>query len=287
MKKINILVTGSQGQLGLELQKLAINIPDRNFIFTDKEELDLTNSQIVRDFYANHQFDCVINCAAYTSVDGAEENRAEAKAVNSDVPKLLAELCNQNGALLVHVSTDYVFDGNASEPYRESDTPNPINYYGRTKLQGDKFIQEIAGRAVIIRTSWLYSTHGNNFLKTILHKAHKGENLKVVNDQIGTPTFAADLATTILKVIDLLPEGKFNRLYNYSNLGEASWYDFATEILKRKEVACNISPAKTSDFWFQAARPKYSVLDKTLIIKDFNLEIPCWKDSLERCLECF
>jgi len=284
VKKQSILVTGSNGQLGFELQKLAANYPYRDFIFTDKDQLDITKKQDLKDFFASHQIDFVINCAGYTQVDKAEENQKEAEVLNAEAPKLLAELCNQAGALLVHVSTDYVFDGNASEPYRESDTPSPINYYGRTKLQGDNFIQEIANRVVIFRTSWLYSSHGHNFVKTILRKARSGENLKVVNDQIGTPTYAADLASVIFQVMDKLPAGRINQLYNFSNFGEASWFEFATEILKIKQVDCDISPAKTSDFSFPAARPKYSVLDKTLIIKDFNLEIPYWKDSLARCL---
>jgi len=282
---MTILVTGSQGQLGLELQKLATSYPDLDFLFTDKEELDLANGQLARDFFANHHFDCVINCAAYTNVDGAEENQREAEVLNSHVPKLLAELCNKSGSLLVHISTDYVFDGKANKPYRESDTPSPINHYGKTKLQGDNFIQEIADRAVIFRTSWLYSAHGHNFVKTILRKALSGENLKVVDDQIGTPTYAADLASTILKVIGQLPDGKLNLLYNFSNLGEASWFEFAKAILKIKGIEHEVEPTKTIRLNFKAQRPGYSVLDKTRIIKDFGIEIADWEDSLKRCLE--
>lgn len=280
---MTILVTGGQGQLGMELQKLAVNCPNLDFIFTDKKELDLTNNQLVTDFFTNHQFDCVINCAAYTFVDGAEENSREAEILNADVPKLLAELCNQSGSLLVHISTDYVFDGNSMVPYRESDTPNPINHYGKTKLQGDNHIREIADRAVIFRTSWLYSAHGGNFVKTILRKAHNGENLKVVDDQIGTPTYAADLASAILEVIDQLPDGKFNLLYNFSNLGEATWFDFAKAILEIKGVEYAVEPTKTIDLNLKAKRPAYSVLDKTRIINDFGIEIAGWEESLNRC----
>ncbi len=279
------LVTGSQGQLGLELQKLAVNYPNRNFLFVDKEQLDLTDSQSVRNFFANHQFDCVINCAAYTNVDGAEDNQREAEILNAGVPQLFAELCNQSGSLLVHLSTDYVFDGNSKVPYSESDIPNPINHYGKTKLQGDNFIKEIAERAIIFRTSWLYSVHGHNFVKTILRKALKGESLKVVDDQLGTPTYAADLATTILKVVDLLPDGKFNMLYNFTGLGEASWFDFAKTILAVKGFELKVEPAKTIDMNLKAKRPAYGVLCKKRIICDFGIEIAGWKESLKRCLE--
>jgi len=280
----NILVTGANGQLGNEFRKIAPGCDDYRFTLTDIGELDILDNKAVSRFLAVHSFDCIINCAGYTAVDKAETEREKAMEVNAVAVKNLAAAANEHHALLVHISTDYVFDGYNHRPYLETDRENPISWYGTTKLEGERKVLMHAGKALIIRTSWLYSSSGTNFLRTILQKGRQQEELRVVCDQIGTPTWAADLARAILS---LLPRSDVNekRIYHYSNEGVCSWYDFAKEIIEMAGIDCRIVPIPTSEFPTAARRPFYSVLDKGKIKKDFGIEIPYWRESLKRCME--
>jgi dTDP-4-dehydrorhamnose reductase len=280
----NIFITGANGQLGSEFRKVAPGCDDYQFTFTDIGELDILDNDAVSQFLAVHSFDCIINCAGYTAVDKAETEREKAMEVNAAAVKNLAAAANEHRALLVHISTDYVFDGHNHRPYLETDRENPLSWYGVTKLEGERQVLMHAGKALIIRTSWLYSSFGANFLKTILQKGSQQEELRVVCDQTGTPTWAADLAGAILHMLPLyrIPE---KRIYNYANEGVCSWYDFAKEIAEMAGIGCRIVPIPTSAWPTAARRPFYSVLDKGKIKRDFGIEIPYWKTSLKRCLE--
>jgi len=281
---MKILITGSKGQLGSEIRELAKDYPHCEFIFTDVEELDITNAGAVEDFMNLHQPLAVVNCAAYTAVDKAESDPETALLVNSQAVANLAEACNKTGSLLLHISTDYVFDGKSWFPYTESSPTHPVSVYAKSKWEGENRITSIAHRAVIIRTSWLYSAFGNNFVKTILRYGKERGKLNVVYDQTGTPTYARDLAKAILEILPGLNAFRGVEVFNYSNEGVCSWYDFAKAIVEASGITCQINPIETRDYPLPAVRPFYSVLNKEKIRNRFNLEIPYWRDSLDHCL---
>ncbi len=280
---LNILVTGSKGQLGSEIESLFIDCP-YNFIFTDKDELDISNQKVINSFIKKHDIDVIINCAAYTAVDRAEEEQALADKINHQAVNYLAQASKENNIKLIHISTDYVFDGTNFKPYIEIDNTNPQSVYGQTKLDGEKALQAINPKnSIIIRTSWLYSSFGNNFVKTMLKLGKEKETLGVIFDQVGTPTYANDLAKAILDIIPKLNNEKVE-VYHYSNEGVLSWYDFAKEIMKMAKIECQINPIETKNYPTPALRPHYSLLNKGKIKKEFNINIPFWKDSLDKCL---
>jgi dTDP-4-dehydrorhamnose reductase len=281
---INILVTGSNGQLGSELKKLASQYP-YDFFFTDKNSLDITNEKHIKDFIDLHKIDTIINCAAYTAVDKAESQEEIADAINHKSVDFLAQISKEKNIKLIHISTDYVFDGKNYKPYVETNFTAPNSVYGKTKRNGEKALQEINPQnSIIIRTSWIYSSFGTNFLKTMLKLGNEKNELGVIFDQVGTPTYARDLAKTILEI---LPKIKNNNveIYHYSNEGVLSWYDFAKEIMKMSKRDCKINPIETREYPTPAKRPYYSLLNKSKIKKNFNIKIPFWKDSLDECLK--
>jgi dTDP-4-dehydrorhamnose reductase len=250
--------------------------------------LDITNEKAIDDFFEKNNPVYIINCAAYTAVDKAESDVDSAEKVNSLAPKLLAKQAKKFNAKLIHISTDYVFDGLASKPYIETNKDNPQSIYGKTKLQGEQLSVAENPQTIIIRTSWLYSSFGNNFVKTMLRLAGEREKLNVVFDQVGTPTYAADLANTILSVIQISekqPEKFVPGIYHYSNEGVASWYDFAKAVFEISEIKCIVSPVRSVEFPTPASRPEYSVLDKSKIKNTFGIDIPYWRDSLKTCVE--
>ena len=280
----NILVTGSNGQVGSEIKELSSNY-DYNFIFTSKDDLDITNEQNIQDVINKNNINIIINCAAYTSVDKAETDKENADKTNRKAVKKLAKISKEKEIQLIHISTDYVFDGTAHKPYCEEFQTNPNTVYGQTKLNGELEMVEInPHNSIIIRTSWVYSSFGSNFVKTMLRLAKEKMELGVIFDQIGTPTYAADLAKIILDIVPQINNNKVT-LYNYSNEGVLSWYDFAKEIMKMAKLDCKINPIETFQYPTPATRPHYSLLNKLKIKKEFNIEIPYWKDSLERCLQ--
>lgn len=286
---MNILVTGSNGQLGRSIKSNISHFPSYHFIFTDIDELDITQKDKIESFINKNNIQIVINCAAYTAVDKAEEEKEKAEAINTNAVGYLAEICKKKNILLVHTSTDYIFDGNKKEPYIETDIPNPLGFYGKTKYEGEQALLKINPKALIIRTSWLYSEYGHNFVKTILGFIKNHHELKVVDDQQGTPTYATDLAKVILQIIPKYND-QSTQTYHYSNEGNASWCKFAEEIAKLSGEKCEIKPVSTEDYSKSlnksiiAKRPAYSVLDTTNIKKDFHIKIPNWKDSLKICL---
>ena len=280
----NILVTGSNGQLGSEIRELSSEY-DYNFLFTDRSNLDITNSVEVKNFINSNNINAIINCAAYTAVDKAEEDEVNADKINHLAVKYLAQIAKDKNIKLIHVSTDYVFDGENFKPYTEDDRTNPNGVYGKTKLDGEKAIQDINPlNSLIIRTSWVYSSFGNNFVKTMLRLGKERDSLGVIFDQVGTPTYARDLAKAILDIIPNINNEKVE-IYNYSNEGVLSWYDFAKEIMRMAKIDCNINPIETKEYPTPAKRPHYSLLNKSKIKKEFNLTIPFWKDSLDECLK--
>jgi len=285
-----ILVTGASGQLGKSIESLVKkdNI-NHSFVFVTREQLDLSSLSNIHSYFKTHKFDLIINCAAYTAVDKAEHDREKANMINHLAVKQVAEIAKSNNIKLIHISTDFVFDGLKHQTYSESDTTSPINIYGKTKLAGENAILSIMKfDAIIIRTSWLYSEYGNNFVATILKLAQKNNNLNIVSDQIGTPTYAGDLGRVILNIIK---NDKFNELervseiYHYSNAGCCSWYDFAKEIVNISGAKCIINPINTEDYPTAAKRPEYALLSKKKISKEFNLKINSWQDSLKYCMK--
>ena len=279
----NILVTGVNGQLGSEIRELSSGYK-YNFYFTDSSVLDITDFAKVKEFLEANKIDIIINCAAYTAVDKAEEDEVNADRVNHLAVENLATIAKDRNIKLIHVSTDYIFDGKNFKPYIEDDITNPTGVYGKTKLDGENAMREITPKnSIIIRTSWVYSSFGDNFVKTMLCLGKERDSLGVIFDQIGTPTYARDLAKAIL---DILPNITNDRveIYNYSNEGVLSWYDFAREIMKMAKIHCKINPIETKDYPTQAKRPYYSVLNKSKIKKELKLTIPYWKDSLDECL---
>ena len=269
------LITGGNGQLGTELSKL---LPDA--IRTDVDVLDITDMHAVMKFVKSNNVDTIINCAAYTAVDKAEDNEDLAAKINVIGPFNLS----LTGARMVHISTDYVFDGFGYKPYTPKDKPNPVSVYGKTKLAGEQAVIENAPVSVIIRTAWLYSPYGNNFVKTMRKLGAEKESINVVSDQIGSPTYAGDLAAAIVNILPQMNEQ--NRgIYHFTNMGVCSWYDFATEIMEQSNLKCVVNPINSSEYPTRATRPFYSVLDKTKIKQTFGLEIPHWKKSLVQCIK--
>lgn len=279
-----ILVTGSNGQLGSELRKLSDNY-DCNFIFTDVDVLDITDMLSLENFVANQHFDVIINCAAYTQVDKAEDDAELADKINHLAVENLAKICKDNQQTLIHISTDYVFDGSQNIPYTEKVQTEPLGIYGATKLAGEKAVTVSGCNYLIIRTSWLYSSFGNNFVKTMRRLTAERDSLNVVFDQVGTPTYAADLASAILEIISNEMYRGNNGIYHFSNEGVCSWYDFAVEIAKLSGNSCDIKPCHSDGFPSKVKRPNYSVLDKTKLKTTFGVDIPYWKDSLEKCIK--
>ena len=285
-----VLITGANGQLGKSLNRLVNqNITDYRFVFSTRDELDLTDFKYIRGFIEKNQFDVIINCAAFTAVDKSELEKENANRVNHLAVKNIAEIARDNCIKLIHISTDYVFDGLNQKPYNELDDASPINVYGKTKLDGENAIMSsMFNDAVIIRTSWLYSEYGNNFVDTILTLAKERKELNIVSDQIGSPTYAHDLATSILKIIE---SNKFSKttqtseVLHYSNDGKCSWYDFATEIVNISGIKCSIKSISSKDYHQTAKRPKHVLLDKSKIKDSFGLEIIYWKDSLNKCIQ--
>lgn len=285
MKQSKILVTGAGGQLGLELKAVSPNYPNYDFAFATSEELDITNHNSVDQYITKNNINVIINCAAYTAVDKAETEPVLADAINHLAVKNLAELASKYTIKLIHISTDYVFDGNGNKPYEVEHKTNPINTYGKTKYLGEQAIQEVnPTQAFIIRTSWVYSSFGKNFVKTMLRLGNEKEYIKVVSDQLGTPTYARDLAQFILSFcVNSKKSGV--TFYHYTNAGICSWYDFAQEIMQMGNRNCKIEAISSIDFPSVAKRPYYAVLDTTQVEKDFDIQIPYWKSSLQQCIQ--
>lgn len=283
---MNILITGSNGQLGSEIRALATGYPQMRFVFTDVAELDITNGTEVERFCSEHQIQGIVNCAAYTAVDKAESDEALARKINVEGPANLAAAAAKVGAKLIQISTDYVFNGLSYIPLKESDDIDPIGVYGLTKADGEKAVLSAGADAVVVRTSWLYSTFGGNFVKTIRKYGAERGHLKVVFDQVGTPTYARDLAKCCLDILAENPtiSAKGN-VYHYSNEGAISWFDFAHAIIELSGIACTIEPVDSSQFPTAARRPNYSVMDKGKIKADFGVKIPYWRESLKACIE--
>lgn len=279
-----ILVTGCRGQLGNEIQQLALQYADTCcFHFTDKDELDITDRKAVYQFVEQHAISIVINCAAFTAVDKAEDNAELCDLLNHIAPGYLAEAVASVGGTMIQVSTDYVFDGTACRPYREDDDTCPNSVYGRTKLAGEESVIRQCAGSMVIRTAWLYSTFGNNFVKTMIRLGREREQLGVVFDQIGTPTYARDLARVILLAVD---RGIVPGVYHFSNEGVTSWYDFTKAIHRLAGIdSCQVSPIHTEDYPVPAPRPHYSVLDKSKIKRTYGIDIPWWEDSLKACIK--
>ena len=277
---MTILVTGGNGQLGSAL-RLASAESNHRYLFTDVAELDITSAEAVEAFFEREKVDVVVNCAAYTAVDLAEENEAQADAINHRAVALLAEACKRHNATLIHISTDYIFSGDADAPYKEDAEPSPLGVYGRTKLAGERAVAESGCRYIILRTAWLYSEFGRNFFKTMQSLTASREELRVVADQIGTPTYAGDLAKAVTYIINSEQLGKCG-IYHYTNEGVCSWYDFACEIARLSgHTACKVTPCTTEEYPTKARRPRYSVLDKSKFIATFGLAIPEWRESLK------
>jgi dTDP-4-dehydrorhamnose reductase len=293
---MRILVTGKNGQLGRSIQKLVStdtkignNQSPNDFIFVGREELDLSSESSISHYFGNNdKFDLIINCAAYTQVDRAEQEAKLANQINHLAVKQLASIASNQQSRLIHISTDYVFDGESNKPYLETDTPNPINVYGRTKLAGEKALQAIMPiNAIIIRTSWFYSEYGNNFVKTMLRLGRERDELRVVSDQMGSPTYATDLAGVILEIIrhnKFRDVAQTTQIYNYSNEGEISWHEFAKEIFKLAEIDCKVSSIATQQYPTPAKRPRNTIMKKDKIVKVFNIKISNWKSSLNTCM---
>ena len=287
---MNIIVTGGSGQLGGAIQRMvsSIELP-HTFTFPSRQELDLSSSISLKEFFQNNRFDLIINCGAYTKVDEAEFDRESALRVNCYAVEELAEIAKKNNSKFIHISTDYVFEGNNINPIQENYPTNPINYYGESKLEGEKILQKIMPfNALILRTSWVYSETGKNFLKTIIRKSHEVETLKVVDDQFGSPTYSADLAEVVIKIVgddQFINNQEKTEIYHYSSEGRINWFDFAMEILKHTQSNCIIESIKTKDFPTPASRPKNTYLDKAKVIQRFGLKIKPWKDSLKVCID--
>lgn len=275
---MHILITGANGQLGNEMRVLSNEHPRHTYFFTDVAELDITDKQAVCRFVADNRIDLIVNCAAYTNVDRAEEEEPAAYLINAVAVQNLA----LSGAKIIHVSTDYVFSGKDSVPYREDMPVAPQTAYGRTKYAGERLLLEACPDAVILRTAWLYSSFGNNFVKTMLRLGRERDSLNVVFDQIGTPTYAADLAAAVFLMIE--SEHWYPGIYHFTDEGVCSWYDFTKEIHRQAGIQCNVQPILSDEYPAKTPRPHYSVLDKTKIKRTFGIRLPHWTDSLTRCL---
>lgn len=281
----SILITGANGQLGSEIKAISSFYPHYEFTFSDRETLDLGNLCKMEDYFENKTFDIIINCAAYTAVDKAESESDLADTINHRFVSMLAKIAKKQKCKLVHISTDYVFNGLHHRPYVETDPTEPSGVYGRTKRDGENAILNISpGNALIIRTSWVYSSFGNNFVKTMLRLGRERDSLSVIFDQVGTPTYARDLAQAILNILPKINNGS-PEIYHYSNEGAASWYDFSKAIFEFSEITCEVNPITTEQYPTPAKRPHYSLLNKSKIKNDFGITIPYWRDSLRTCLK--
>ena len=284
----SFLVTGSGGQLAQSIKSIADNHPDYRFFFADRQQLNLSNEANINDFFKHQTFDVIINCAAYTTVDKAESETDLANQINHLAVKQLAYIAKQQGATLIHISTDYVFNGKSYRPYVETDNVASQCVYGQSKLSGEEAIKDtLKNNGIIIRTSWMYSEYGNNFVKTMLKLGHERDILNVIFDQVGTPTYAKDLAEAIMSIVQILETQNTafpTSIFHFSNEGICSWYDFAKTIFELSSTQCLVYPIATKDFSTSAKRPHYSVLDKSKIKRTFDIAIPYWKDSLELCL---
>lgn len=279
---MNILVTGANGQLGNEMQVLARENLQHTYFFTDVQELDICDEQAVYAYVSEHKIYIIVNCAAYTAVDKAEDNVELCDKLNNIAPGYLARAAQANGAAMIQVSTDYVFDGTAHIPYTEEEPTCPASVYGSTKLAGEQNVMDHCEKAMVIRTAWLYSIYGNNFVKTMIRLGQERDSLGVIFDQIGTPTYANDLAQAIFAAIN---KGVVRGIYHFSDEGVCSWYDFTVAIHRLAGIAsCKVKPLHTADYPAKAPRPHYSVLDKTKIKDTFGIEIPHWEESLKRCI---
>ena len=279
----NVLVTGSSGQVGNEIKAISSDY-SYNFFFTDRNNIDITSKDSIKEFCKTNNINVIINCAAYTAVDKAQSDEINADLINRKAVKKLALVSQELNIKLIHISTDYVFDGKNFKPYCEEFQTNPQSIYGKTKLDGENEMRDINPKnSIIIRTSWVYSYYGNNFVKTMLRLGKEKEELGVIFDQVGTPTYAKDLAITILDIIPQIENSKVE-IYNYSNEGVLSWYDFAKEIMKMAKLNCKINPIETYQYPTPAKRPHFSLLNKNKIKSTFNIEIPYWKDGLDDCL---
>jgi dTDP-4-dehydrorhamnose reductase len=284
---MNILVTGSNGQLGSEIRGLESDFNDLNFFFKDASEVDICNILELETFVDENKIDSIINCAAYTAVDKAEEDSDISRKVNAEGVLNLVNVLEKRNGKLIHISTDYVFNGESFIPYKETDTVSPIGVYGNTKREGELSVLNSNIDGLVIRTSWLYSSFGNNFVKTMLRLGKDRDELGVIFDQVGTPTYARDLALTCLTILSKSKEDKISlkgKLYHYSNEGVASWYDFAKAIMFIGNINCNVKPIETKEYPTPAKRPHFSVLNKSKIKNDFEIKIPYWLDSLKECI---
>lgn len=281
----NILITGGNGQLGSELREIAPNYQDYNFLFTDVKDLDITSHPAVAAFIDSNNINVIINCAAYTAVDKAESEPELSDAVNHLAVTNFAQIAKEKNIKLIHISTDYVFDGTSHKPYVETDNPNPQSVYGQTKLDGELAMQRIdPSDSIIVRTSWVYSKFGNNFVKTMLRLAETRDEISVVSDQIGSPTNAADLAEAILTILPKINNDTVE-VFHYSNEGVCSWYDFVKAIFEIKQISIKVKPIESKQYPTPAKRPFYSILNKNNIKNMFYVEIPFWRDSLLKCLD--
>ena len=280
---MRILVTGSNGQLGSEMVALQPQETHHQWFNLDINELDITDKNAVEQFVVNNKIDGIINCAAYTNVDKAEEDVALCYKVNRDAPQYLAQAIEKVGGFIIHISTDYVFDGTNNIPYTEQDKPNPVTIYGKSKIEGEQYVCESCKQHIIIRTAWVYSSYGKNFVKTMIKLGKEKPSLGVIFDQIGSPTYARDLAKAIITIVN---QGIIPGIYNFSNEGVISWYDFTKHIHQLANItSCKVAPIHTADYPTLAQRPHFSVLDKTKIKNTYNIEIPYWRDSLEKCIQ--
>lgn len=284
-KQATILVTGANGQLGKELQVLAPDFPSCNFLFVAKDDLNIAEAAATEEYFAEQRIDFCINCAAYTAVDKAESEPDNAFLINGIAVATLAAVCKEHDTRLIHISTDYVFDGTATQPYKETDQTNPVSVYGRSKLQGEVSAIENCPSAIIIRTAWLYSSFGKNFVKTMLRLMQERESINVVNDQLGCPTYAADLAAAIIQIIVSGQSKDKPGIYHYANAGITNWYEFAVAIKDLSGSTCAVNPITTAEYPTAAKRPAYSVLDTSKITSTFHLAIPAWQKSLKSCLQ--
>ena len=280
---MNILVIGASGQLGQEL-RVAAEGSAQHYTFASRSELDVTDQLAIRHFVQDHHIDTIINCSAYTAVDRAEDEPEEADRINHQAVAALAALAKAQGLYLIHISTDYVFAGDSHRPITEEETPRPQSVYGRTKLLGEDAIRRTGCRALILRTSWLYSTYGANFLKTMCRLMQERQELSIVFDQIGTPTYARDLARFIVSYLEQDKDSRQEGTYHFSDEGVASWYDFAEAIRHRMGYSCQLHPIRSEQYPTKATRPSYSVLDKAKLKRDFGITLPHWQTSLEDCL---
>lgn len=282
---ITILVTGANGQLGNSIRALASQYPQFNFLFTDVDTLDICDPAAVILYVKENQVNYLLNCAAYTAVDKAEDNEEICARINRDAVQNLGEAAHAVGAKVIHVSTDYVFDGTNCRPYTETDATCPVSAYGRTKLAGEEVLMKACPESVIIRTAWLYSEYGNNFVKTMLRLGSEREELRVIFDQAGTPTYAGDLAVAMLSIVEHAADGSFTSgIFHFSNEGICSWYDFTVKILQLAEIGCRVVPIEAKDYPTRAVRPHYSVLNKGKIKQTYHIMIPHWEESLRCCM---